>query len=29
VAVPWVVAINHIKGLFISKPLTNWQNKSQ
>ena len=23
VAVPWVVAINHIKGLFISKPLTN------
>jgi len=29
VAGPWVVAINHIKGLFISKPLTNWQNKSQ
>jgi glycosyltransferase involved in cell wall biosynthesis len=29
VAVPWVVAVNHIKGLFISKPLTNWQNKSQ
>ena len=29
VAVPWVVAVNHIKGLFVSKPLTNWQNKSQ
>ena len=25
-AVPWVVAINHIHGLFSAKPLTNWQN---
>ncbi len=29
VSVPWVVAINQIKGLFITTPLTNWQNKSQ
>lgn len=25
-AVPWVVAVNHIHGLFSTKPLTNWQN---
>jgi hypothetical protein len=28
VAVPWVVAANHIKGLFTSEQLTNWQNKT-
>lgn len=27
VAVPWIVAVNHIKGLFTSEQLTNWQNK--
>lgn len=26
VAVPWVIAVNHIHGLFSTKPLTNWQN---
>lgn len=26
VAVPWVVAVNHIHGLFSSKSLSNWQN---
>jgi glycosyltransferase involved in cell wall biosynthesis len=26
VAVPWVVAVNQIRGRFSSKPLTNWQN---
>ena len=25
-AVPWVVAVNHIRGLFTSKPLSNRQN---
>ncbi len=29
VAVPWIVAVNHIKGLFTSEQLTNWQNKNQ
>ena len=26
IAVPWVVAVNHIHGLFSTKALTNWQN---
>jgi hypothetical protein len=26
VAVPWVVAVNHIRGIFSRKPLTNYQN---
>jgi len=26
VAVPWIVAVNHIRGRFSSRPLTNWQN---
>jgi hypothetical protein len=26
VAIPWVVAVNHIRGLFSAKPLTNRQN---
>lgn len=26
VAVPWVVAVNHVWGRFSKKPLTNWQN---
>ena len=25
-AVPWVVAVNQIRGRFSAKPLTNWQN---
>jgi glycosyltransferase involved in cell wall biosynthesis len=29
VAVPWVVAANHIKGLSTSEQLTNWQNKTR
>ncbi len=27
VAVPWVVAANHVYGLFSSKPQTNMQNE--
>ncbi len=26
VAVPWIVALNQIRGRFSSRPLTNWQN---
>ncbi|MGB6745459.1 MAG: glycosyltransferase [Terracidiphilus sp.] len=26
VAVPWIVAVNQIRGRFSSRPLTNWQN---
>jgi glycosyltransferase involved in cell wall biosynthesis len=26
VAIPWVVAVNHVRGLFSAKPLTNRQN---
>jgi glycosyltransferase involved in cell wall biosynthesis len=26
IAVPWVVAVNQIRGRFSSRPLTNWQN---
>lgn len=26
VAVPWIVAVNQIRGRFSSKPLSNWQN---
>jgi hypothetical protein len=26
IAVPWVVAVNHIRGRFSAKPLSNWQN---
>jgi glycosyltransferase involved in cell wall biosynthesis len=25
-AVPWVIAVNHLRGLFSSERLTNWQN---
>jgi len=28
VAVPWIVAVNQIRGRFSAKPLTNWQNIS-
>ena len=26
IAVPWVVAVNQVRGRFSSRPLTNWQN---
>lgn len=29
VAVPWLVAVNQIRGRFSAKPLTNWQNQGQ
>lgn len=29
VVVPWLVAINQIRGRFSAKPLTNWQNQGQ
>ena len=29
VVVPWLVAVNQIRGRFSAKPLTNWQNQGQ